>query len=67
MAKCWATSPDKRLSFCALEEAINSSLDGIAGYLDLSIDKGWQYDHLQCYDKLSALQNSERGYDQLRR
>ena len=33
---CWSESPDKRPSFEDLSQAINSLLEGVAGYMDFS-------------------------------
>jgi hypothetical protein len=55
MDQCWAQSPEKRPSFCDLVKTITPILDGVAGYLDLSFKK--RYDYLR--------RTAEQGYDHL--
>ena len=65
---CWNESPDKRPSFEDLSQAINSLLEGVAGYMDFSAFSNESaragasgYDHLagvgSGYNHLEPLEN----------
>ena len=52
ICQCWTESPDERPSFQDLSQAVNSFLEGIAGYLDFSAfsseaSQTGRYDHLE--------------------
>ena len=68
ITECWAESPDKRPSFEDLSQAINSLLEGVAGYMDFSAFSNESaragasgYDHLagvgSGYNHLEPLEN----------
>ena len=35
--QCWVESPDKRLSFEEIAEALDSRLEDVAGYMDFAV------------------------------
>ena len=78
IGECWTESPDKRPSFQGLCLAINSLLEGVAGYVDFSAFSkeathagAIGYDHLQStkhgtgYDHLEPDVGHGTGHDNL--